>query len=124
MIDITFELNGTDYSNLLSTYEVTHEVEISDSMTSLDGTEHFAARKRPTLTVSFRPLTDAQTADIYSILSDITAEVTYTDPYLNDDRMLRMRVVSGLQSSFGLRSIDGNRYYKGGDIVLRSISCL
>lgn len=124
MIDITFQLNGVSYSNLLSTYKVTNDIEVSDSITALDGTEHYAVRNRPSLTISFIPLNDAQIAELYNLLSGITLEVRYFDPNINQERLIRMRVTSNLQSVFGLKSIDGNRYYKGGEIVFRAVSCL
>lgn len=119
MIDVTLRLNGTDISGLLSTFNVTHQVEVREIMTSLDGTEHYATIRRPEISFSLIPLSDEQTADLYNILSEITIPVVYTDPYLGNEAFGNMRVVSGLESTFGLRSIDGNRYYKGGTIVLR-----
>lgn len=124
MIDVTLVFDGLDLSAKLSTYNVTHEVEVSDSITAIDGTEYTAQRIRPTVSFSFIPLTDAQTAAIYEKLSALVGVLTYTDPYLGRDNTIVARANSNLESVFGLRSIDGNRYYKGGKIVLRARTVL
>ena len=124
MIDITFSINGTDYSGLLSTYNDTHEVEVRESVTTIDGTEYTASYRRPVVTFSLIPLNDEQTADLYTALSQIIVEVTYTDPYLGREATAVMRVASSLDSEFGIKSINGNRYYKGGEITLRQRTVL
>lgn len=124
MIDITFSINGTDYSGLLSTYNVTHEVEVKESVTTIDGTEYTASYRRPVVIFSLIPLSDEQTADLYTDLSQIIVEVTYTDPYLGREATAIMRVASSLDSQFGIKSINGNRYYKGGEITLRQRTVL
>lgn len=124
MIDVTFTINGTDYSSLLSTYNVAHEVQVQKMVTALDGTEYTAQFRRPVLTFSLIPLTDAQTADLYEILSGINVEVIYTDPYFDTDKYAIMRVTTNFESVFGLRSVNGNRYYKGNPITLRQRTVL
>lgn len=123
MIDVTFTFNDYDLHNLLSTWSVVHEVETADSLTAIDGTEYFATRRRPTIRFSLIPLSDAQAQEVYDALSAIIAEATYTDPYLGE-RIAVMRVSSSLEAAFGLRSVDGNRYYKGGTVVMRSRTVL
>ena len=124
MIDITFQLNGVDYSGLLSTYKVTHEFEVRDTLTTMDGTEHTAEYRRPSVLFSLQPLTEEQSDDLYDILSGINVSVVYTDPYIGDETSATMRVTTPLESSFGLKSIDGNRYYKGSVITLRQRTVL
>ena len=124
MIDVTFSINGTDYSGLLSTYNVTHEIEVRETVTTLDGTEYSASFRRPIVSFSLMPLNDEQTAELYSYLSAITVEATYTDPHLGREAVAVMRVTSNLESEFGIKSVDGNRYYKGGEITLRQITVL
>lgn len=124
MIDVTFRLNNVDYSGLLSTYKVSHEIEYPVLMTAIDGTEHGFARQRPVVTVSFIPLTDTQTASLYATISSMDVSCTYTDPYSGTTTSGYMRVVTNLESVFGLSSIDGNRYYKGGEIMLRQRTVL
>lgn len=118
MIDVTLTFNDYDLSPLLSTYKVIHEIEVADSLTAMDGTEYFATRTRPTVQFSLIPLSDEQTQEVYAALSAVVGEVEYTDPNMGE-RIGTMRVTSNLESTFGLRSVDGNRYYKGGTIVLR-----
>lgn len=119
MIDITLRIGELDLSGLLSTYDVQHEVEYQHLMTSLNGTEYGAPRYRPVVNFSLIPITDEQAAELYTALRGINANVTYTDTFRNEDITADMRVTSNLQATFGLRSIDGNRYYKGGVITLR-----
>lgn len=123
MIDVTLTFNGYDFSPLLSTYKVTHEIEVSRSLTAMDGTEYFATRKRPVVRFSLMPLSDAQTQEVYEALSPIVGEAEYTDPH-RGDVIGTMRVTSNLEAAFGLRSVDGNRYYKGSTIVLRQRTVL
>lgn len=124
MSDITLTFNGVDLSGYLSTYAVTHEVETADSVVALDGTEYVATRRRPVVSFSFLPITDAQAATIYAALSDIVASATYTDPNSNSDVTATMRVASNIDKVFCLKSTDGNRYYKGGTITLRQRTVL
>lgn len=119
MIDVTFTFNGFNFAPYLSTYEVKYSLEEADSMVAMDGTEYVAIRKRPVIEFSLIPLTDAQSAAIYSALSVQTAPVTYTDPNMGRDATAVMRLASDINRVFGLRSVDGNRYYKGGTITLR-----
>ena len=120
MIDVTLIIGELDLSSLLSTYSVDYEVEYQSTMTALDGTEYGAPRYRPVINFSLMPLTDEQSAELYTALNSIYSNVTYTDTFRNNDLIADMRVTSNLQAAFGLRSIDGNRYYKGGTITLRS----
>lgn len=119
MIDVEFSIGNLDLHSLLSTYHVSHEVEYQDSMVSINGTEYGTARYRPVISFSLIPLTDDQCESLYDALSNSDLSVTYTNPYLNDDVTGTMRVMTALESVFGLRSIDGNRYYKGSTITLR-----
>lgn len=123
MIDVTLSFNEFDLHEFLSTYEVTHQFEVADSMTALDGTEYSVIRRRPVIQFSFIPLSDEQAAAVYTVLSTVSGVVEYTDPHLGD-RSALVRVASDLTAVFGLRSVDGNRYYKGGKIVLRANAVL
>lgn len=123
MIDVTLTFNNYDLSPLLSTYNCYHSREITKSIVALDGTEYVASNARPVVEFSLVPLTDAQAQEVYQALSAITANTAYTDPYRGESSGV-MRVSSNLNATFGLRSIDGNRYYKGGVIVLRQRTVL
>ena len=118
MIDVTFKINNTDYSSLLSKYSVEYSVEKVKSVTTMDGTEHVTARKRPVVSFSLIPLTDAQCATLYTALSSLNVTVKFTDPNYGV-RESTMRVTSSIKNTFGLKSTNGNRYYKGGTITLR-----
>ena len=124
MIDVVLEFNGYDLSEKLSTYSVSYEVETTDTITTLDGTEHAVTRVRPQVRFRLVPMSDADTEEVYQALSAILAETVYTDPNAGTERTAVMRLASGLESAFGLRSIDGNRYYKGETITLRSRTVL
>lgn len=124
MIDVIFKLNNIDYSGLLSTYKVTYEVEYPSVVTAIDGTEHGVARKRPTITFSLIPLSDAQTAALYTAIQSMNVSCTYTNPYSGATATGNMRVMTNLESAFGLKSVNGNRYYKGTAITLRQRTVL
>lgn len=119
-IDVTFTLEGVDYSQHLSNYSVSHEVEQRKIVTTLDGTEYTSTQLRPVITFSLVPLSDEQSESLYEILSKPSIEVTYTDPYLGDRHSVIMRVTSELNSAFIIRANNGNCYYKGNSITLRS----
>ena len=123
MIDVTFTFNNYDFSGKLSTYNVRHALEQRVSFVALNGTEHYATQRRPIIQFSLAPLSDAEAAAVYTKLSAITANATYTDPYLGE-RTAQFYVASDLEQSFGLRSANGLRYYKGGVIELRQKACL
>jgi len=120
MIDVTFTLEGVDYSPYLLKYTVSHEIEQRETVTALDGTEYTATQIRPIIDFSLYPFSDEQSESLYEILSKANIEVIYTDPYLGDNQFAIMRVISEINSEFIIRSIDGSRYYKGGTITLRS----
>ena len=124
MIDVTFTINNTDMHAKLSTYKVTYAVEYPRILTALDGTEYGSARRRPIVTVSFIPLTDSEVNTYYNILKSSTLTVQYTDPHQNTTKSAVMRLTSNLDAVFGLKSVTGNRYYKGGEIVLRQRTVL
>ena len=124
-MDVTLTFNGHDFSPVLSTYSVTYETEYRKVVKALDGTEYFGnPTRRPVVTFSLFPMTDAQAKEYYDALSIMIARCTYTDKATNTDRTLQMRLTTNLEYVFGLRSVDGNRYYKGGSITLRGVSCI
>lgn len=121
-MDVVFKINGTDYSAKLSTFQVENKVTYSRVVTTLDNVEHASPGfARPVLTVSFWPLSEAETAALYAALSGFVVTVAYTDPYSGAVASRRMRLTSDLTATFALRSVDGNRYYKGGNIQLRGV---
>ena len=124
MIDVTLTFNNISFGSLLSTYSVRHIVEVDRIVTTMDGAEHVTTRKRPEITFSLIPLTEAQVATVYRELSAIIGNVQYTDPNMGTTQSARMRVTSNLDAVFGIKSITGDRYYKGGTIVLRQLSVL
>ena len=125
-MDVTLTFNGFDFSPKLSTYHVAYEVGYRKTVAALDGTEYVGnPTKRPIVTFTLFPATDEQEQAYYDALSVMIGLCTFTDPYAdNASRTLRMRLTSNLESAFGLRSVDGNRYYKGGQIVLRGVNCV
>lgn len=120
-MDVTLKIGTLDLHNILSTYNVRYETTYQKVITTLDNVEHpFPAPFRPIVTFSLFPLTDSQNKSVYDALSGHIEPVTFTDTYAGQDRTLTMRVTSDLEVAFGLKSIDGNRYYKGGEIELRA----
>lgn len=130
-LDVKLTFNGYDFTPLLSSYAVDYEISYRKVVTALDGTEYFGnGMKRPIINFALRPLTDAESKAAYDALRVMAASGSYTDPAINGSsdasatRTAQFRVTSGLEAAFGLRSADGNRYYKGGTITLRGVTCL
>lgn len=122
---VTLTFNGYNFSSKLSTYRVDYETNYRKVVTALDGTEYFGnGTRRPIVSFSLIPMTDAQAATYYDALKIMVSNCTYTDTATGTNRTARMRITSNLEHVFGLRSVDGNRYYKGGQIVLRGVNCI
>lgn len=119
MIDVVFTIGALDLHARLSTYQVDYETEYQETMTAIDGTEYGKAWHRPVISFSLYPLTDAQSKALYDELKKPSVVVSYTDPHINSTSTATMRLTTNIEAVFGLRSVDGNRYYKGGTITLR-----
>ena len=124
MIDIVFKLNNVDYSTLLSTYSVQVETEYDEVITTMDGTEYGVPKHRPTITFSLIPLTEAQTKALYDNLKLGNISVTYTDTASNTTKTATMRLATNIETVFRLKSVTGNRYYRGNAITLRQRTVL
>ena len=119
MIDVTLTFNSYDFSPLLSTFQVSHKVEVAESVTTMDGEEHVATRRRAVIEFTLIPLDEDTIDDAYAALSIINGEATYTDPLTGTTRIVPVRVASDINSIFALKSVNGKRYYKGAKITLR-----
>lgn len=122
MMDVTLIVNGLNLSSKLSTYSVTEEVTYRKVITTLDDVEHpYPGAKRTTITFSLFPMTDEESTELYNKLGALVFDATYTNQYKSVDETNRVRLITNLESSFALKSIDGNRRYKGGEIQLRRL---
>ena len=122
MMDLTLIVNGLNLSSKLSTYSVTEEVTYRKVITTLDDVEHpYPGTKRTTITFSLLPMTDEESTALYNKLGALVFDATYTNQYKSVDETNRVRLISNLESSFALKSIDGKRRYKGGEIQLRRL---
>lgn len=122
-MDVTLEINGRDFSSRLSTYRVEQEVTYPDMLTTMDGTEHYGKPyKRDVIYFSLFPFDDDTANKDYLVLSDSSLSVNYTNPQEDNAEKLykEMKLYSSLSAVFGLRSVNGKRYYKCGEIALRS----
>lgn len=122
-MDVTLEINGRDFSSRLSTYRVEQEVTYPDMLTTMDGTEHYGKPyKRDVIYFSLFPFDDDTANQDYMVLVDTSLTVNYTNPQTTDSEKLYkpMKLFSNLSAAFGLSSVNGKRYYKGGEIALRS----
>lgn len=122
-MDVTLEINGRDFSSRLSTYRVEQEVTYPDMLTTMDGTEHYGKPcKRDVIYFSLFPFDDDTANHDYMALVDTSLTVNYTNPQAADSEKSYkpMKLFSNLSAVFGLRSVNGKRYYKGGEIALRS----
>lgn len=120
-MDITLTLNNRDFSGRLSTYEVQKLIEEVRKVTTIDGTEHAIQRTRDLVVFSLIPYDENTATEDFNALKDLQFTGVYTDPNTGSSATRTLRVVSNLSSAFGLKSIDGNRYYKGGKISLRAV---
>ena len=122
-MDVTLEINGRDFSSRLSTYRVEQEVTYPDMLTTMDGTEHYGKPyKRDVIYFTLLPFDDDTANQDYLVLADSSLSVNYTNPQADGTKKLykEMKLYSNLSSAFGLRSVNGKRYYKGGEIALRA----
>lgn len=122
-MDVMLEINGRDFSSRLSTYRVEQEVTYPDMLTTMDGTEHYGKPyKRDVIYFSLFPFDDDTANQDYLVLADSSLSVNYTNPQATGSEKLYkpMKLYSNLSAVFGLRSVNGKRYYKGGEIALRS----
>lgn len=122
-MDVTLEINGRDFSSRLSTYRVEQEVTYPDMLTTMDGTEHYGKpHRRDVIYFSLIPFDDETANNDYMALADSNLSVNYTNPQTeNYEKLYReMKLYSNLNAVFGMRSVNGKRYYKGGEIALRS----
>lgn len=120
-MDITLNIGTLELGPHLSTYQVVWEVTYQKVITTLDNVEHpFAAPKRAVVNFSLLPLDDTLAASVYDALAEQTQTVTFTDPHTKTDLVRTMRLNSDLEATFGLRSINGKRYYKGGEMQMRA----
>lgn len=122
-MDVTFKIGTLDLHSVLSTYNVRREVSYQDMITTLDNVEHvFPNPPRTIIEFDLFPLTDLTATELYDNLSALIVSVTFSDPYSNAVISGKtMYVNSDFEAVFGLKSIDGNRYYKGGAIELRAV---
>ena len=122
-MDVTLEINGRDFSSRLSAYRVEQEITYPDMLTTMDGTEHYGKPyRRDVIYFSLFPFDDDTANQDYLVLSDSSLSVNYTNPQSDDAEKLykERKLDSKLNGVFGLRSVNGKRYYKGGEIALRA----
>lgn len=122
MIDVTLTVGTRNFSSRLSTYAVPKEVEYAKTITTIDGTERYIGRRdRDVVRFSLIPTSESDALADYTALSGGTVTVSYTDPNGGITKSnVEMSVSSNIEKVFALKSVDGNRYYKGGEIVLRA----
>lgn len=118
-MEIKLIANGYDFSGKLSTYEAYMEV-TQKVLSMLDDSERpYPAVLRPIVRFSLLPLTDEESTEVYNVLKDIVFSATFD---INGTEMTaEMRVVTNLGGKFLLKSSDGKRRYRGGEIMLRGL---
>lgn len=122
MTGLTFHLNDIDLSNRISTFSAQKIPTASQVLTSLGGTEYaFYGTTATEIAVSFFPMTEQETTDVYHALLTGKCDVTYTDPYQNGKvTTRRFRLTNSLDAAFRLLSVDGKRRYSGAVLQLRT----
>lgn len=119
-MDITLTLNGRNFANRVDQYSVQKLVEQVRTITMLNGTEYAVQRIRDVVKFKLIPYDEATATADYNALKAMQFTATYTDPHTGNNATRTLRVVSNLESVFGIKSVNGNRYYKGGEISLRA----
>lgn len=123
-MNVTLTINSRDFSYRLANYKVTKETSYQTVVTTLGGVEHVAGvMSRDIIVFSLFPASDETAQEDYNALKDRIVQVTYTNPFTLIEQSKRMRVDTDLEQTFGLSSVDGWRYYKGGEITLRALRC-
>jgi len=122
-MDVTLTINTRDFSGRLSKYSVKHEPIVRKVVTTMDYVEHVAIeRYRTIIRFALIPISDDDAEYDYAALSEGVFSATYTDPYAGADVSQMMRLNTNLSAAYGIKSADGNHYYKGGEIELRAIA--
>lgn len=118
-MDVKLIANGVDLSKRLSTYDAYMEV-TQKVITMLNESERpYPAVMRPVVKFSLLPMTDAESTALYNTLSAIVFRATFE--ISGKEMTADMRVVGNLGDKFLLTSFDGQRRYKGVEIVLRGL---
>lgn len=121
-MNVVFEIDGHDFSKILSTYKVIQEITYKKEVTTLDNVEHYSSPFfRPNIEFSLFPITEDEAYTLYSIFNKGTFSVKYTDLYSKSIKAEMFRLTTDLSASFGIKSINGKVYYKGGAMQLRRI---
>lgn len=119
-MDITLIVNGLDLSKKLATYSVDKEVRYRKIITTLDDMEHpVSGSKRTIVRFTLLPMTEEESSELETALGSLVFESTFTVNGV--DRTEDVRLASDLQNLFLLKSVDGKRRYRGGQIVLRGV---
>ena len=119
-MDITLILEHIDLHERLSTYSVSEEVSYRKIITTLDEVEHpYQGHSRPIISFSLFPSTEEEDQSLFLVLNKLVFPATFS--LRGNNVTKRVRVDGGFESTFLLRSIDGKRRYRGGEIVLRSL---
>ncbi len=122
---IVLRIDNRIFTGRLSTYRVTKEVTYSKVITTIDGDEIYRGlQRRPIVTFSMLPYSDSTAMRDYEVLSQGQYEVVYTDTDTGLTETRMMRLVTNLEHVFLLDSINGKRYYRGGEITLRATSVI
>lgn len=121
-MQITLSINGLDLHRKLSTYKMTQDITYRKVITTLDEIEHpYPGAIKSVVTFTLLPLTDSESEELYTALKDLIITATYTNQYTGIDETKLVRVVSSIESTFALLSVDGMRRYRGGQIQLREL---
>lgn len=121
-MNVTLKLGELAVSERLSTYQITKNITYREVITTLDDVEHpYPGTAKTVLSFSLFPMTDQETASVYATLSPLILPVTYTDSFSGADVTKTMRIMTDLESTFLLTSVDGQRRYRGGTIQLREL---
>lgn len=113
-MNVTFEIEGKDYSGVVSEFECGQTYPNMKVFNNLNQDDMiFPGKTKSTLFVSFWPLTREELTFIFDILRKGYVSVKYTNPFWESDITQKMRFDGDIMSSFALLSVDGKNRYTG-----------
>lgn len=120
MIDVVFNVNDHDFSQSLSTYQVTQEIKYSHVITTMDGTEYPIGETRRDIII-FTLLPGLENDhEFYDAMMERPLIVEYS----TKDRMVQkreFRIDCNLTEMYLLKNCRGDIYYNGGQIKFRAL---
>lgn len=117
MINTTFELNGEDWSDKLSTLSFRKIYPVAKEIRTLNGNSHvFGGAPKWGIEANFVPLNEDEFERLSAKISNATINVNSKPIGMSTDYRADYKMLSDLSGRFALVSVNGKTYYT--DIML------